>query len=155
MNLILFLMDLLLHIAFVGIVIPIIFFTYGLYLQKKIIKLEVSKVVYTIIKPFIPFITEDIKNKYLNFNPNVTEDLNPDKEKYKVLAFISLGCLCGVSIIGFCMLCYIIGYVPVYIIINNIVLLIFVAITQILFFTYIATKYRPIDVEDIKRRLII
>jgi len=152
-------MDLFLHISFIAVAIPLIYFIYGCHLQLYVVKREISMILIDSLRPFIPSIVKEFENKDI---PQYQDEINnPKNIAIKNNAFKYLGLMSLISFIIFIVLAYFnmkqTIYIPgsnMRIFIENIILTIFIIITEVLFFTYIATKYRPINVDKIKEYLI-
>lgn len=154
MNWIELLMDIFLHIALIAVAIPSIFFIYGTILQKKIIKREVSLTIYDAIRPYIPIVVKHFENTSID---QVTTDISNSAGNVSIrnTAYLYLGAMSACSLFVFAVLAFINNEgVPYQLMIENVVLTGFVIITELIFFTYIAAKYRPIDIDKIKLLLV-
>lgn len=232
-----FLLDLFLQVGFISIIIPIIFFTYGLYLQKIVIKYEVSRLIIEILGPFFKFrnenqdlntyelilkyikdnninirdillryindpqfhnklksnfdgsyidtvyydiinfiknnenisnelllkyfkenanIYDEILNKYLEQNTETIEEYkNNDKETIRLTVFAVIILFFIFCIVLFVITSHIFNNFSLHIIVNNIVIVFFVIVMEILFFRFIASTYRPIYIDKIKEKMYI
>jgi hypothetical protein len=154
MNILEFLMDIFLHIALIAVIIPVIFFTYGTYLQKKVIRFEISKILYDALRPYIPVVVKHMSTVQVeNTAGKISDSQDKRNKEYEMKAALYLGIMSIVSIIIFFILCYFNGRIPIELLGENIVLVLSVVATELIFFTYIAANYRPIDIDEIKNEM--
>lgn len=151
-----FAMDLLLHIAFIGVAIPIMFFTYGTHLQKELVKEEVYKIVHDFLRPLMGIVTYVFKDFKWDIETTASEkrqqernDLIRQKVKYALITMFAVsiglfGVVVALSNTSF----------PWDLVLTNIIMTAVVIAAEIVFLTLVVKKYRPIDVDDIQQRLI-
>ncbi len=151
-----FIMDLLLHIAFIGVAIPIMFFTYGTALQKELVKEEVYKIVHDFLRPLMGIVVYVFKDFKWDIETSVSEKNQRErnesvrrKVKYALITMFAIaiglfGVVVALSNRPF----------PWDLVLTNIIMTIAVIAAEILFLTTVVKKYRPIDVDDIQQRLI-
>lgn len=151
-----FVMDLLLHIAFIGVAIPIMFFTYGTQLQKELVKHEVYKIVHDFLRPLMGVVTYIFKDFTWEIETSASEkkqeernELIRNKVKYVLITMfaVSIG-LFGVMVVLSN------EPVPWGLIGTNLVMTVMVVAAEIVFIRVVVEKFRPIDVDDIQQRLI-
>lgn len=152
-----------LSVVLISAFIGVFFFTYVAKVEEKIVKRQSIE----IIKGF----TEDIrkllprpmlKQVYDSIEPSlVPQDLSSEDEEVKIsnaelikkarriiVIFTVIGLLLVV------LLCFIFKVNPKDIIINTLVILVFVAVTEYVFVTYIVQNYNTIDSNFVKQKMI-
>lgn len=151
-----FVMDLALHAALIGVVIPILFFTYGTQLQREVVKDEVYKVVHDMLRPFMGIVSYVFQDAKWSVEVGVSEKkqqerngLIREKVKYTLIGMFT------VSLTVFALVVIVRGEgIPWDLIFHNLVMVCAVVVAQLIFLYFVVKKFRPIDVEDVKRRLI-
>lgn len=144
-------MDFFLHIGLIAVIIPIIFFTYGLKLQHKVVNNEISKVLHDALMPYMALVTKGMTTvEVQEVTKSISEKQLESNAKIRKKAYTYLGLLFGFCIFMFLCLCVLAGTFPVQVIIENLILVTFVGLTEIVFFTFIAANYRPINLEKIR-----
>lgn len=151
-----FVMDFLLHVAFIGVAIPIMFFTYGAHLQREVMKEEVYKVVHDLLRPFmgiVSYVFQDIK-----WDIEVTESERKQEERNAMIRDKVKYVLIGMFTISIALFLLIVflrneGF-PWDLVLNNMIMTGAVVVAEMIFLYVIVRKFRPVDVEVIKEKLL-
>jgi hypothetical protein len=151
--------NIILHVTFISVFIGIFFFTYGSYIEKKIVKKQVefliksNKNMLIILPPEIKKTLLDeinmVKLDFVEEDKKVEEQNKKLKKKAFILFIICL--VIGLSIVWKMSNSYNFGFS--HLIKENLIILLFVAIVEFSYFTFIAQYYLSIDPNIIKRRL--
>ncbi len=162
-----FLADIFLHVGGISALLGIIFFTYGHYIEQLLVEIEMKELVDGYMVYFDNFIQVSHKSKigaYLNgFGGFKVPDMSSDdaaiEEKNKTIvnrAAIALGT-------GF-VVCWTIAFIIArlgnkkvnltHLMVENVVILFAVAVTEIIFATFIVRYYRVVDPNTLKLALV-
>lgn len=156
MDIVYFIMDLLLHVAFIGAAIPVMFFTYGAFLQKDLMKTEVYKIVHDLLRPImgaVSYVFEDVKWNVEASAAEHAQERNNTLIREKVRNILII--MSSVCIILFLLILFATGRpFPWMLIGSNIVMTAAVVLAEMVFLYVIVRKFRPIDVDDIQKRLV-
>lgn len=151
-----FIMDVLLHIAMIGVAIPAVFFTYGTHLQKDVIKTEVYKVVHDLLRPIMGIVAYVFKD--FEWDIETSDSEKSQNAKNSVIRERVKRVLIGVFVVSFALFVVILLVsgkpVPWWLIFTNVVLVGTIIVTEIVFLYVFVRKFRPIDVDDINVRIV-
>lgn len=151
-----FVLDFLLHVAFIGVAIPVMFFTYAAELQKQILKDEVYKVVHDLLRPFMTIISYVFKD--ISWEVELSDSEHKQEERNALIREKVKYTLIGLFTVSLTLFFLIIivrkESVPWDLILNNMIMTVAVVAAEIIFLYVIVKKFRPIDVEDIRKRLL-
>jgi hypothetical protein len=136
--------------------VPILFFTYGAYIEKQIVRSQVTRLIdnftsdatklgYTIPKVTFPVPDSEMDQKVKKLNKEIMEE---------AFIYLSVGFIAGVALsvvlwkyaktkFNFKHLAY-----------ENFALLLLVAITEIAFFGIVSRNYRTLDANEVKRFML-
>jgi len=155
-------------IILIGLFIGLFFFTYGLYLEKKVITTQLNYMIddtFDAIKIFMPSLSNDIKNSIANYNISIDKSTDKIVDDHnntilkRAMTYILFGLIIGVIIITIIMkkldmegmtnkefILKLLKY--------NIITLIFIALTEYSFATFFGQNYMSINTNKIKNSVI-
>ena len=138
------------------IYVPILFFTYGAYIEKKVIENQVKDLVDDLKNDVNVFDYGGLKDIHIPTNESDDEEIERKNNDIKEESFTYLGITAVFGFLATVILWYISNKSFSYrkLFIQNTVLLVIVAITEILFFTFISKNYKTLDTNKVKRTLI-
>lgn len=153
--------NIILHILIMAVFITLFFFTYGAYLEKKIVKQQMNYIVDDLvgdIKVISPETATTLKNQLLNIkSPNLEQADKQAEENNSKLKMKTLKIVIGVSIVTLFVIYYMVKYFDLDVknlIVANIISLIAVGLTYFMFSTYIIANYKSADPNFIKKSII-
>jgi len=153
--------NIILHILTMAVFITLFFFTYGAYLEKKIVKEQMNYIVDDLvgdIKVISPQTALTLKNQLQNIkSPNLDQADKQAEENNNKLKMNTLKIVVGVSVVTLFIVYYMIKYFNLDVkslIITNIISLIAVGITYFVFSTYIIASYKSADPNFIKKSIV-
>jgi len=166
--------NVILHIILISVFIGIFFFTYGSYIERKVIEQQISllvsdlftsgKILYPEITGFFKKVLDINKNINKNKNNNTSEEdkkviENNNKVLKKAFTVISVGIIIGLFLIiiiskklnreGLTEKAFWIKLLK-----YNVVALIFIGMTEFIFATFFVKNYMSIDINRLKKSLI-
>jgi len=161
--------NILLHIMLISAFLGSYFFTFGAYLEREVLKEQLNYLINTTLHPIkilMPGISTEIKNKIKNYNFKIDEqaDINTENKNkktiYSAIKFISLFCVVGLMVV--IILSVILDregmtYNEFYkkLIIRNMIILVFIALTEFIFAYFFAKNYMSIDTNKLKQQIFI
>jgi uncharacterized protein YacL len=158
-----FILNILIGVTIFGIFLTIFYFTYAAKIEEEIVNLQMKNLVddFTYNLDILQKEDQQKITDYLNKLelPNTDElDKEVEESNKKIIrnAMIFLGVFSGIMILGSILL-YVLNKDKIsikYLILNNVILLIFVAVTEIFFLNLVAKKYNSLDPNVIKLKII-
>lgn len=152
--------NIILHIVIIASFIIVFFFTYGSYLEEKIVKQQMEYIVDDLvgdIKVIAPEATSLIKQNLVKPDVNMEEEDKKAAEHNSALKRNSFIALAIVIAIGFGIVYYIHKNYDIpmrEIIFSNVISLVAVGITYFLFSTFFIGNYRSADPNFVKKKLL-
>ena len=156
--------NIILHITLIVTFISIFFFTYGAYIEKKVVDNQMNLLVQNFTKDMsvLPSNVNDamrtsISNINLTDMSKIDARVKKSNEELKKKAFMFIGILfaIGMSIVVGISLAAGRKYSLVALIAENIGLLIIVALTEFLFATLVLKNYRSADLNIVKKQIVV
>lgn len=152
-------LDVLLNVTFVSITIGFLFFTYGKYIEEKVVKKQAKQLVHELITEYSYLVPSEIKSQISNnlVSPDFTVQDNTVATSNKTLLLKAFYILSAIFIIGSFASYYIskkfnldfLGSVKI-----STILTLFVALTEISFLTFIGQNYTSADPNFVKLSLL-
>ena len=132
------------------IIVPLLFFTYGSYIEKQIVKSQIIRIIQE-LKSSANVIGFQIPNIDITVDKKLDDLVEENNTKLLKLAAITL--VIG-SVVGYLMVVYLWwirqSFSFTHMIRKDLLLLLLIVITEILFFTVISKNYRTIDANLVK-----
>lgn len=151
-----FILDLLLHIALIGVALPAMFFTYGTKLQHEVIKQEVYKITHDLLRPIMGIVSYVFKD--INWEIETSESERKQDERNRDIRTQVKYALIGLFTVSMALFFVIVivrgGPFPWELVLMNIIMVTAIIIAEIFFLSLIVKRFRPIDVDDIQKRLL-
>lgn len=151
-----FVLDLLLHIALIGVALPAMFFTYGTKLQHEVIKQEVYKITHDLLRPIMGIVSYVFKD--INWEIETSESERKQDERNRDIRTQVKYALIGLFTVSMALFFVIVivrgGPFPWELVLMNIIMVTAIIIAEIFFLSLIVKRFRPIDVDDIQKRLL-
>ena len=161
--------NILLHIMLISAFLGSYFFTFGAYLEREILKDQLDYLVETTLQPvriLFPNISNDVKHKLKSYNFKI--DQNADKrsiENNKKTVDTAIKFITTFFIIGFIVILYLayimdrggltMGQFIVKLLKHNLIILIFIAMTEFIFAYFFARKYMSLDINRLKQQIFL
>ena len=154
--------NIILSVVLISTFIGVFFFTYASRIEKNIVEIRCKKIIEDLTDPIVTLSTPDMIDQ---INSNLEKLTQPDlsEEDEKVSAnnkallkksFIVISILFILGIFAVLVLYLIYKFPLKNLIISNIVMLIFVALTEFMFMTFFAQNYITVDSNFIKNKII-
>jgi ABC-type siderophore export system fused ATPase/permease subunit len=153
--------NIILHVIFISSFIGIFFFTYAAKVEEQVLKDQVDYLVNdmgSMIK-FLPENTRNLAKAYIGTlkTPDMSaQDAQVEESNKKLLkkaiTVIAISLLVGLGVVFWMYIKY--GFDIKELLINNLIVLVFVAITEFVFLTYVGAKYITADPNFVKKTLI-
>lgn len=151
-----FVMDLLLHIALIGVALPAMFFTVGTQIQHDVMRNEVYKVTSDLLRPLMGIVSYVVKD--VNWEIEATDAERQQEENNRMIRdkvrYGLIGLFCVSLALFFVVVIIRGGPFPWDLVLANIIMVIAIILAEIFFLYVIVKRFRPIDVDDIQKRLI-
>lgn len=151
-----FILDLLLHIALIGVALPAMFFTYGTRLQHDVIKNEVYKITHDLLRPILGIVSYVFQD--IDWDIETSESERKQDERNRMIREQVKYALIGIFTVSMALFFAIViargGPFPWNLVLLNIIMVTVIIIAEIFFLSVIVKRFRPIDVDDIQKRLL-
>ena len=152
--------NIILHVTFMSIFIGTFFFTYGSYIEGKIVENQVKFLIHS-NKNIVDVLSSDIKKKIINeingIKLNFSEEdkkVEEHNKKLKYKAFILFGVCLVVGIIVVLVMSKLYNLPFIHLLKENLIVLFFAGLIYFSYITFFAQNYMSIDPNIIKRKLI-
>jgi len=160
--------NIVLHVILISAFLGTYFFTFGAYLEKKILKNQIDYLMDDLlgsVKLFMPQLSAEVKNEIQNYQPKIDKSSDDDVEKknkdtlMKAVKVILTGFVIGIVIIfaiskkfdteGLSTKDFFIKLFK-----HNMVTLLFVALTELVFALGFAQDFMSLDMNKLKKTMI-
>ncbi len=136
--------------------VPILFFTYGAYIEKKIVKSQVER----LVESFTSNVTElgfNIPNIEIPIDKSLDSEVkkNNDELLKRAFLYLTIGFLGGIILSVILWIYAKKKFKFKHLVYENFALLLLVAITEIAFFGVISRNYRSLDSNEIKKYTLV
>lgn len=156
-------------VALYSVFVGIFFFTYGAFIEHKVLENQIENIVDSLTRDVLPFVSDDIKkdlNTQLDSQKQIIltkmssadQDAKTNNQKVKNTAFEMLAGIfivgMGISVATASMYSGGSNKALVALLKKNALLLVFVIIVEFLFFTLVTKNYLSIDPNSVKQKIV-